>query len=203
MIKKYPLLTVRKLLQTDFISEQTKEVLTERLQELNKKYEPRFFSPGVFSFLQAVCDRLIPQFDSECCIDLAASIDRRLHEGKNDGWRYAFMPPDGECYQLGLVAINETSIIKFGKTFIELEPQQQDSILHDVQSGNVTGDTWQELSPHHFFQELLAELTEAFYSHPLAQEEIGYAGMADNHGWKAIGLNQLDPHEPDEKTQNE
>jgi hypothetical protein len=38
--------------------------------------------------------------------------------------------------------------------------------------------------------------TETYYAHPLAQEEIGYAGMADARGWRAIGLDEREAHEP-------
>jgi hypothetical protein len=44
---------------------------------------------------------------------------------------------------------------------------------------------------------MLAELTEYYYAHPLAQEEIGYVGMADAHGWTRLGLNELEPREPE------
>jgi gluconate 2-dehydrogenase gamma chain len=197
-MKKYPSLTVRKLLQTDFISPQTKMVLNARLAELDEKYEPVFFHEAVFKTLSAVADRLIPQVDTERYIDLAAAVDRRLAEGKTDGWRYASMPPDSMCYRLGLTAIDELSTKNFSRQFNELEPSQQDEILLAVQQGNVAGDEWKVL-PHLFFEELLAELVEAYYSHPLAQEEIGYVGMADVHGWKHIGLNNLEPHEPQQK----
>jgi hypothetical protein len=43
---------------------------------------------------------------------------------------------------------------------------------------------------------MLAEVTQTFYAHPLAQEEIGYVGMADLPSWRAIGLDQLDDREP-------
>ena len=46
-----------------------------------------------------------------------------------------------------------------------------------------------------FFEELLAELTENYYAHPLAQEEIGYVGMADLPKWVNIGLNEKDDRE--------
>jgi hypothetical protein len=51
-----------------------------------------------------------------------------------------------------------------------------------------------------FFEELLAETIEIFYSFPLVQQEIGYVGMADAKGWSNIGLNQTDEIEPVEMT---
>ena len=43
---------------------------------------------------------------------------------------------------------------------------------------------------------MLAELTETYYAHPLAQEEIGYVGMADLPAWTKIGLNEREEREP-------
>jgi gluconate 2-dehydrogenase gamma chain len=199
MTEKYRSSTVRNLLQTDLISAKTKEVLNNRLEELDEKYEPAFLNSSSFKTLQAICDRLIPQSNNRKYVDLASSIDRRLAEGKSDGWRYAFMPQDGECYKLALDAIDETSIGNYSRPFIELTQTQQNNLLLYVQQGKVSGNSWKKVSAHHFFQELLAELTEAYYSHPLGQEEIGYVGMADTHGWKAIGLNKLDQQEPREE----
>ncbi|MBW3634848.1 MAG: GMC family oxidoreductase [Armatimonadetes bacterium] len=52
-----------------------------------------------------------------------------------------------------------------------------------------------------FFEELLAEATEHYYAHPLAQEEIGYAGFADAPGWKRIGLDERENREPAPQTE--
>src|SRR5688572_12577310 len=138
MLRKYNS-TVLGLLQTDLISPQTKKLLNERLEEINKKYKPVFFSADVFEQLQAIANRLIPQHDKTKYIDLAASIDRRLSEGKNDGWRFASMPPDGEAYLIGLKAVNEMSILTFRKFFVQLDALEQDDILSAVQNGDVSG----------------------------------------------------------------
>jgi gluconate 2-dehydrogenase gamma chain len=197
MQKKYPPFTIRKLLETDLISSQTKKVLIDRLKQLEEQYEPAYFTPYLFSILRAVSDRLIPQEKNDACIDLAASIDRRLKEGKNDGWRYASMPPDGEAYQAGLTGIDEMAKAHLNKKFTELEQHQQDDILSAVQHGNIIGAAWKSISPQHFFEDLMAEFTEAYYSHPLAQEQIGFVGMADMQGWKLLGLNEHEKPEPE------
>jgi len=55
---------------------------------------------------------------------------------------------------------------------------------------------WRTLPAARFFEELLAEVVETYYAHPLAQEEIGYAGMADAPGWRAIGLDEREERDP-------
>ena len=65
-----------------------------------------------------------------------------------------------------------------------------------VELVHVRGGVWDTVPPVRWFEEMLAELVECYYSHPLAQEDIGYVGMADAPGWPALGLDVLDPREP-------
>ncbi len=74
--------------------------------------------------------------------------------------------------------------------------------MQQLQTGIITGSVWQVLPAKLFFEELLAEVVAIFNSHPLAQEEIGYTGMADAAGWHKIGLNEKDEIETDELTVN-
>lgn len=194
MHPQYPPNTVRELLHTDHVTEATRQALTERLQLLPP--QPRFFSTSEFTLLQAVCDRLIPQDNSSGYIDMASGIDKRLSEQKSDGWRYDTMPADQDAYRLGLQGIDESAQLMFQQEFRNISPEQQDIILKAVQQTEAPGDIWKKLPADRFFEELLAEATENYYSHPLAQEEIGYVGMADVPAWKRLGLNNLEDREP-------
>lgn len=69
-------------------------------------------------------------------------------------------------------------------------------ILLGVQRGAPVDRVRHAIPPRRVFPALLAEVTEAYYSHPLAREEIGYMGMGDARGWQAMGLNELDAREP-------
>jgi hypothetical protein len=92
--------------------------------------------------------------------------------------------------------INETAKLYFNKNFKGLTDNQQVEVLHSIQQGSVDGPIWQELPPQLFFEELLAEVTEIFFSYPVVQDEMGYAGMADAKGWERIGLNEREQIEP-------
>ncbi len=190
----YPDGTVRALLQTDQVTEPTRRALTERLTEQPR--QPTFFTPDEFQLLQAICDRLVPQTDRPERIDIAGAIDQRLTDNKSNGWRYDVMPADGEAYRLGLKGIDESAQLTFRRSFQNISAEQQDSILRAIQEKRSPGDTWQQLAADRFFEELLAEAVENYYSHPLAQEEIGYVGMSDVPTWQRIGLNQLEDREP-------
>lgn len=192
----YPTGTVRALLDTNQVTEPTRQVLTERLTASPR--QPTFFSADEFALLQAICDRLVPQDEDTEPIDVAGGIDQRLSEQKSDGWRYDTMPADGDAYKLGLRGIDDSAQVLFKQQFQELSGEQQDQILKAIQEGQVSGEVWQKLPANRFFEEFLAEASENYYSHPVAQEEIGYVGMADTPGWQLVELNQLEDREPRE-----
>ncbi|GAB3546649.1 gluconate 2-dehydrogenase subunit 3 family protein [Spirosoma fluminis] len=190
----YPDGTVRTLLETDHVTKATRQALTDRINLPER--QPQFFSADEFALLQAICNRLIPQQDRPVCIDLAGGIDERLTQNESNGWRYDTMPPDRDAYRLGLKGVAETAMVLFQQPFRQLSPDQQDSVLTYIQTAQSTSASWEGLPAERFFEELLAEAVENYYSHPLAQEEIGCVAMADVPGWQRIGLNQLDEREP-------
>lgn len=194
MPNQYPNGTVRALLPTNQVTEATRQALTERLEKAPLK--PGFFSETEFGLLKAICSRLVPQDEDQPHIDIAGGIDERLTRNESDGWRYDTMPADGEAYRLGLTGVDETASLLFESPFQSLSEEQQDDVLQQVQQGSAPGETWKKLPANRFFEELLAEATTNYYSHPLAQEVIGYVGMADVPGWQRIGLNQLEDREP-------
>ena len=122
-----------------------------------------------------------------------------MTDGRADGWRYDALPPDREAYRMGLGGIQEIAQAQFQTDFMNLEAAQQDAVLHTLAGSHPPGTTWQTLDAGRFFEELLAELAATYYAHPLAQEEIGYVGMADLPAWTKIGLNEKEDREPKPK----
>lgn len=159
------------LLASDHVSEPTREALTGRVE---RTLERRFFSAGELDSLRAVAVRLVPH--DPAVLDLALAVDDRLARGTGDGWRYADAPPDGEAYRGLLAALPQG--------FAGLEEGEQDKYLHSLQAAQ----------PHPF-EDLLAELTENYYSHPLVQVSFGYIGFADLPRWEHVGLGELDARE--------
>ena len=192
--ERYPSGTIRDILDTDLVTAATAKALRARL------VAPK--GSGVFNVAQrrtlaAICDRLIPQSGHQKPIDLAAIVENRLAVGIGDGWRYADMPDDVTALGSGLAAIDAIARRGFGAGFIDLDNMARDGLLKSVQHGDVPADLWADLDSKRFFETLLVAVTEADYAHPLAQEEIGYLGMADARGWSAVGLGARAPHEPD------
>lgn len=192
---QYPPGTVRALIETDLVTPATREALRRRLDRADTT-TPRFLDRREFATLQAVRARLIPQPERERPVDIAGCLDDRLADGAGDGWRYVEMPLDRIAHQRGLRGLDETAQALHGAAFTDLDQINQDAVLRLVQAGDPPGAAWRELPAARFFEELLAEVVDIYYAHPLAQEEIGYVGMADAHGWQAIGLDRRDLHEP-------
>lgn len=189
---------LRKLLQSDRVTPATRAALQARLDAAQSKTTaPRFFDADPFALLEAVCARLFPQPDRAEPIRIAIEIDARLANKQGDGWRYDTMPPDGEAYRLGLHGIDETARAQFAAPFVALDEKRQDQILRAVQHDGVRGGMWERVSGARFFEDLLAECTGVYYSHPLAYMEIGYFGFADAHGWNIGG--EI-PHMPQENS---
>ena len=168
---------VSTLLNSDTVSEPTRKALQKRI-EIAKGIN-HFFSDELFEVLTLVCDRLMDQDPENRVVNVAIFIDERLKANTCDGWRYSDMPPDDEMLVKGLEGINETAILFFKKKFTDLKKEEQISILKKIQQGSAAGNTWKKLPPEKFFEELLAEAVEIFYSFPAVQVSIDYAGMAD------------------------
>ena len=191
----YPAGTVLALLETALVTPPTRRALQARLAQ-PATVAPRFFDLTSFATLGAICARLIPPIEGIQSLDIAGTIDRTLADGIGDGWRYDAMPPDALAYPQGLQGMDQSACAMFGAPFGQLELAQQDSVLRAVQAGNAPGSAWQTIPAARFFEDLLAAAVEACYAHPLAQESIGYVGMADAPGWQAIGLGELEAREP-------
>jgi gluconate 2-dehydrogenase gamma chain len=189
----YPPGTVRALMGTDALTPPTRHALTQRLAVPD---QPRFFQPDEWALLRSVRERLFPQPDRAEPLEPEWELDQRLSAGKTNGWRYDGFPADGETFRRALAAINETAQQQFGTNWYALSDAQRDELLRNVQRGEVPESRWWSTPPVRFFEELLAELTEIYYAHPIAQEEIGYVGMADASGWTRIGPNEREDREP-------
>ena len=180
---------VNTLLKSDFLTEPTRNVLQERFEKVEVN---RFFDDDAFHLLSVVCDLLMDQDSENRMVNSAFSIDERLSNKNCDGWRYDSMPADPLMYQIGLQGIEKTAVHLFTKKFLDLDKVNQIEVLKAIQSGQVEQDIWNILDPKLFFEELLAETAEIFFSHPTVQVSINYVGMADAKGWTKLKLNQTE-----------
>lgn len=177
-------------------NDQTRDVVHHRMREVPER---RFLSERQWSLLEAIAARLVPQPEREQPVPIAPWIDERLHKNHGPGFRYADMPPMREAWRQGLEAIRAETENRYGKSFEQLSPEQQDALLDDVQHERVDRRFWGDLPPGGFFTHLLLkDVVAIYYSHPWAWNEIGFGGPASPRGYARLGFNERDPWEAKE-----
>ena len=152
------------------------------LDRVERTPEIRFFDPAQARTLEALCERVLPQDDRDAAhrIPIVPQIDRRLHAGETDGYRYEDMPPDREAYRRALRAIDATARALHGRDFAALAARERDEILLALHDGTTLAapEAWAGLAIGRFWMMLVADCSEAYYSHPWAWDEIGFGGPA-------------------------
>ncbi len=177
-------------------NDQTRAVVRNRLYEVPPR---RFLTRDQWSLLEAIAARLIPQPERDEPVPIAPWIDNMLEQNHSPGFRYADMPPMRAAWQRGLDAIAAETLNRHGKKFEELPPEEQDTILADVQHNRVESRYWDDLPPGGFFlHHLLKEVVAVYYAHPAAWSEIGFGGPASPRGYARLGFDERDPWEAKE-----
>ena len=166
----------------------------------SRPHSPQCLAPDAYETFAAACARLVPSTDLALAVDVAPAIDARLAAGTGDGWRYATLPPDAEAFRRGVALLDAAAAAGFAERFCDLAPAGQDAILRDAQ--HARGAFAGGFDARRWFADWLAEAAGLFYAHPLAQQDIGYAGFSDAGppgapGWTAIGLGEREPREPE------
>ncbi|HTT04598.1 MAG TPA: gluconate 2-dehydrogenase subunit 3 family protein [Steroidobacteraceae bacterium] len=193
MAERYPGYDVLAKRNTPSWNAKTREVIDARLAVSR---EPRFFSPGEWRTLWALCDRIVPQPRDRAPVPLPAYVDEKLYTGQLDGYRYAQLPVQGEAWRRGLAALEAEAQSACGAPFTQLDPAQQDALLGRMQRGELTNPAWQGMPCQLFFEHrVLPDITHAYYAHPTAWNEIGFGGPASPRGYARMGLDRRDPWE--------
>lgn len=192
MSDRFPGYDVLAKRQTPSWNEQTRRVIDRRLA---LPREPRFLSPDEFRTLAALCGRIVPQPTNRAPVPLAAMIDAKLFEDKQDGYRDHRLPPLREAWRRGLAGIDAEARRRLNVAFAELDEAEQDALLRAVQEGRVAGD-WAGMPPAVFFgKRLLFDIVTQYYTHPTAWSEIGFGGPASPRGYVRMDFDRRDPWE--------
>ena len=175
----------------------TRRALLARLAKTSEA--PQFFDADAYETFAAACARLVPSTGLDATVDVAPSIDARLAKGEGDGWRYAALPPDGEAFRRGVAALDAAAETAHAERFCDLTPADQDAILSDAQHARGAFAGLARFDARLWFADWLSEAAGLFFGHPLAQQDIGYAGFADAPGWTRIEIGEREDREPEEK----
>lgn len=123
-------------------------------------------------------------------------VDEKLYRQRNDGYRRAGMPRDGEAWRRGLKALDGEVKQAFDALFRDLSAEDQDALLVRMERGQLKGPAWGDMSSNTFFKMRLArDIVLAYYAHPTAWSEIGWGGPASPRGYVRMDFNERDPWE--------
>ncbi len=158
--------------------------------------EPRFFDAAEWQTLAAVCARILPQPETGPMVPLPAHVDAKITENHQDGYRQVSLPDQGPAWRLGLAALDQEAQDAHGARFHTLDAPTQDALLARMQDGALTSAAWSGMPCKPFFEHrVIADITHAYYAHPIAWSEIGFGGPASPRGYVRMKLDRRDPWE--------
>lgn len=194
MSERYPGYDVLDRRWTPSWNRKTREVIDKRL---SVHPGPRFFWPEEWRTLCAVCARILPQPKGRPPVPLAAYVDAKMHERIGDGYQYLPLPWEGEAWKRGLAGLEAAAQEMERVAFHSLPDSKQDEILSKAQKGELKAGPFADMPCDLFFDKrVLPDITNAYYAHPTAWNEIGFGGPASPRGFVRMELNDRDPWEP-------
>ncbi|EFM12436.1 putative dehydrogenase [Paenibacillus curdlanolyticus YK9] len=152
-----------------------------------------FFTPEQFAIVNAATERIFPADENGAgasALGVAFFIDHQLAGDYGFNSREYMSPPffqgekvqgyqgrlkRREIYEIGIRELNNYSQTKLQKKFVELTPEEQDTVLKAFEADEPQITT---ISPSGFFRMLRANTLEGAYSDPL------YGGNANMEGWR-------------------
>ncbi len=152
----------------------------------------RFFSVAEEAAATALFDQLLYQ-RTEPKVPVTRMVDSRLAEQETDGWHYDTMPPDDVAWRRTLAALDDDAQARHGRPFCECSWKEQTDLLTAVHDSKA--DEWHGFPPTAVWSLWTRYACTAFYSHPWAWNEIGFAGPAYPRGYKNIGVDKREPFE--------
>lgn len=152
----------------------------------------RFFSDAEWAAAGALFDQLLYQ-RSEPRVPIVQLVDARLAEDQTDGWHYADMEPDGRAWHSTLAYLDEDSTREYGTVFADRSWSEQSELLTSIHE--LGSSDWHGIIAARAWSLWTRYACTAFYSHPWAWQEIGFAGPAYPRGYKNIGVDRLEPFE--------
>ncbi|MGN8025558.1 gluconate 2-dehydrogenase subunit 3 family protein [Microbacterium sp. 22242] len=165
--------------------------------------EIRFFDTREEGTATALFDLLLDQDPQHRLVPVTAMVDARLADGQTDGWHYDCLPEDGEAWRTSLAALDDEAQERHQRAFAACDDSAKREILESVRAGD---GLWRGLDRAYLWSLWTRYACTAFYSHPAAWDQIGFAGPAFPRGYKNLGVDRREPFEvadtrPDEMPQ--
>jgi hypothetical protein len=174
------------------------EVTRELVLERARTVPPiRFFDAAEARTLEAFCDTVTAQ-DAEPRIPVLAMVDKKLFEGKLDGYRYHDMPEDTETWKLVALGLDEAAREHGADSFANLDADVRSDVCSHFADGKLEGGVWEKLPCSKAWSVVMRVALSEFYSHPWAWNEIGYGGPAYPRGYMRLHQGEKEPYEGEE-----
>ena len=170
--------------------EEIRQLLMKRMEEGFRRDVLENFSTEEAAVLRAALGRMLPGKDEDG-VDLAGFVDWALDKPLGRGDRRKGMPPDDILIRRGVVGIEETAWIMFGKPFHRLREFHQDDVLREIQSGAAKGEIWMEVPPQRFFTKLMLKAVTGYFSYPPTWMRMGFPGPSYPEGYVWIGQKEI------------
>ena len=193
MRDRYPGYDVMAKRHTPSWNEQTRRAIDQRL---SLPRTPEFFTEQEWLTLSALCDCIVPQPKDRPPIPVPSMIDHKVSNNMLDGYRNAKLPPLREAWRRGLHATDVEAQQRHGAVFYKMAAAEQDSLLRQMQEGELDSQAWGDMPCQLFFkQRMVHDIVSAYYAHPTSWNEIGFGGPASPRGYVRMGFNKRDPWE--------
>jgi hypothetical protein len=164
--------------------DQTREVVLDRVHRVPAI---RFFSRAEEATLGALCDTVMAQDDNPR-IPVLAMVDDTLSHNRLEGYQYADLPDDGETWRMVARGLDERAARHESDSYALLSPDQQRRICGELADGSISGGVFDDLPAATAWKVITQGIVTAFYSHPWAWNEIGFAGPAYPRGFSRLGV---------------
>jgi hypothetical protein len=151
----------------------------------------RFFTQHEEASANALCDHLLGQ-RTDPRVPVVRMIDARLAEELGDGWHHVDMARDDQAWRHSLECLDTDTREAFGTDFTDASWEDQEAVLRAVQR---TQGKWHGMPAGSVWSLWTRYADSAFYSHPWAWDEIGFAGPAYPRGYKNLGIDRREPFE--------
>jgi gluconate 2-dehydrogenase gamma chain len=161
-------------------------------------YQPVYFTPAEWAFINAAADRLIPsdeQGPGAVELHVPEFIDRQMDTDYGHGGRWYLRGPfhpeadftlgyqlrysPRDFYRVAIAEVNIACRQAHGKDFADLAAATQDAVLAALEKNAMALPS---TNAAEFFIQLLANTREGYFADPM------YGGNRDMGSWKMIGF---------------
>ncbi|MTI79410.1 MAG: gluconate 2-dehydrogenase subunit 3 family protein [Firmicutes bacterium] len=188
---RYPKYDVLK--EQEHWDEHTREIVKKRLGPFPKN---NFLSDHEADMILSIAMHIVYDNRKDILDYVVHHMDTTISSPIGEDQRKVGTPEQKTLIRQGLKAIDKLAQQQYNASFLEIDPNQQLSLLEDLQKGKAQQlKDWQQIPQKELFKKLATNIVSAYYSHPIVWSEIGYGGPAYPRGYVRVEKGLTDPWE--------